>query len=180
MSGRIYTIVGPSGVGKDTLLAALRLARPDIHIVRRVITRPQAAGGEPFEGVGPDQFDQRVAEGQFALSWEAHGLRYGIPVSVRDTLNTGRDAVFNGSRAVLGQAAAVFPALRVIHITARPEVLADRLKQRGRETPEQIMRRLDRAHLAVPAGMKVFEIDNSGPVEDALAVVLDVLERVEV
>ena len=43
--GQIFAVVGPSGAGKDTLMAAAARARPDLHIVRRVITRPATAGG---------------------------------------------------------------------------------------------------------------------------------------
>ncbi|MCC2112585.1 MAG: phosphonate metabolism protein/1,5-bisphosphokinase (PRPP-forming) PhnN, partial [Hyphomicrobiales bacterium] len=54
--GRLVLVVGPSGAGKDTLMAAIGRARPDLHIVRRVVTRPSEAGGEPFEGVTEAEF----------------------------------------------------------------------------------------------------------------------------
>ena len=74
MGGRLFALVGPSGAGKDTLLAAASAARPDLVIVQRVITRPESAGGEPFEGVTPAEFARRNAAGLFALHWQAHGL----------------------------------------------------------------------------------------------------------
>jgi ABC-type glutathione transport system ATPase component len=40
--GRLFAVVGPSGAGKDTLIDAGRAARPDLLIVRRVITRAEA------------------------------------------------------------------------------------------------------------------------------------------
>ncbi|MFD2854738.1 hypothetical protein ACFSZS_08105 [Seohaeicola zhoushanensis] len=135
MSGRLFAVVGPSGSGKDTLIAAIAQARPDLHIVRRVITRPSAAGGEPFEGVTPAEFERRRAAGAFLFDWQAHGLSYGIPADLARVLATGRDALFNGSRAMLAEAAAKVPALHILHVTARPEVLAARLAARGRETP---------------------------------------------
>ena len=63
----IFAIVGPSGAGKDTLLAGAMLARPDLRLVRRVITRPSDAGGEDFEGVTEAEFIQRQNRGEFAL-----------------------------------------------------------------------------------------------------------------
>ena len=77
----IFAIVGPSGAGKDTLLAGVLRARPDLRLVRRVITRPEAAGGEAFEGVTDTEFTQRRDRGDFALHWAAHGLRYATGVS---------------------------------------------------------------------------------------------------
>lgn len=165
---RIFAIVGPSGAGKDTLLAALVARRPDLHLVRRVITRPAAAGGEDFEAVSAPEFARRAASGAFALHWQAHGLCYAIPATVRAELAAGRTVLFNGSRGMLAEAAGVFPGLGVIHVTARPEVLARRLATRGRETPVQIAQRLQRATLALPPGVTGIEIDNSGPLEMAL------------
>ena len=84
MTGRLIAVVGPSGAGKDTLMAAIGRARPDLHIVRRVVTRPSEAGGEPFEGVTEAEFRQRQTRGDFLFAWAAHGLSYGIPASVRE------------------------------------------------------------------------------------------------
>lgn len=169
MSGVIFTIVGPSGAGKDTLMEAARERLPDLHLVRRVITRPETAGGEAFEGVGETEFKRRLENGDFALHWVAHGLSYGIPASVQDVLNAGGTVLFNGSRAMLHKAAEVFPQLKVIHLNARDDVLAKRLAERGRETTAQIAARLERAKLSLPSGLNVIEIDNSGALDTAIA-----------
>ena len=79
MTGRLFVVVGASGAGKDTLLAGAVKADPTLYWARRVITRPEVSGGEPFEGVDRASFDARRAAGEFALNWEAHGLSYGVP-----------------------------------------------------------------------------------------------------
>jgi len=167
-AGRLFAVVGPSGVGKDTLLAALAARQPAVHLVRRVITRASDAGGEDFDGVTEAEFSHRVARGDFALHWQAHGLFYGIPVTVRDRLAEGRHVFFNGSRAMLAEAAQVFPGLTVVHVTARPDVLAERLAGRGRETPTEIAKRLERAAIPLPDGLEMVDIDNSGPLDAAV------------
>ena len=50
MGAHVIGVVGPSGVGKDTVMHALAAAQPGIKLARRVITRPVEAGGEEGEG----------------------------------------------------------------------------------------------------------------------------------
>lgn len=171
-AGRLIAVVGPSGVGKDSVMQALVAARPDIHLVRRVITRPAEAGGEVFDGVSETDFAARAGAGAFALSWQAHGLRYGIPRGVDEVLASGRDAVVNLSRAILPEAAARFPGLVTICLTADPDTLARRLAARGREDPDQIARRLARAGGALPEGTGAILIDNTGALDDTVARIL--------
>jgi ribose 1,5-bisphosphokinase len=176
MPGRIFAVVGPSGAGKDTLISAASRARPDLHIVRRVITRPEEAGGEPYEGVTEAEFDRRKAEGGFVLDWHAHGLHYGIPASVERAMSEGRDVIFNGSRAMLGPAWEVFPGLTVIHVTASVPVLAERLAARGRESRAEIAQRLTRASYEVPYGVALRVVENDGPLDRAVTQFLDALQ----
>lgn len=174
--GRLFALVGPSGVGKDSLLAAVRAARPEVHLARRVITRAADAGGETFEAVPEAEFARRLVEGAFALHWRAHGLSYGIPREIDAIMAAGRDVLFNGSRAVLAEAAARYPSLRVLHVTARPETLARRLAGRGRESAEEIAARLARADQALPPGLAATRICNDGALEMAVAAILDALQ----
>jgi len=168
MAGRLFAVVGPSGAGKDTLMAAAKAARPDLHLARRVITRPEEAGGEPFEGVTPAEFAARKAAGAFALDWQAHGLSYGIPLSIEGAIEQGRDAIFNGSRAMLGEAWLRYPGLVVIHVTASVPVLAVRLAARGRESKDDIARRLARANYDIPYGMPIRVVENNASLASAV------------
>lgn len=159
MTGRLFALIGPSGVGKDTLLAGV--CGPDgPHWARRVITRPAALGGEPYLGVTGDDFARRLSAGDFALHWQAHGLRYGVPKAELAPLALGRDVVFNGSRAALAAALAAFPDLIVIHVTAPIALLAARLAARGRENAADIAARLARDVSDWPEGARVVEVAN--------------------
>lgn len=175
MTGRAFAVVGPSGAGKDSLMAtAERL--PGVMIVRRVITRPTEAGGEPFEAVTDEEFARRQAAGAFALDWTAHGLCYGIPRAAQQAQGQGQTVVMNLSRSVLAAAARAFPGLHVLEIAADPQVLAQRLAARGRETAADIAARLRRAEAPLDAaGLPVTRIDNSGDLALARAAFLDAL-----
>ena len=161
MSGRFIAVVGPSGVGKDSVMEALAASDSRFTLARRVITRPSDAGGEAFDGVTEAEFHHCTAAEDFALHWSAHGLHYGIPRSVDEVLAQGNDVLVNLSRAVLLEAQARFVRFEVVNLTATHDVLAARLASRGRETPEQISARLDRTAPPLPAGIHVHAIDNN-------------------
>ncbi len=171
----IFAIVGPSGAGKDTLIDGAMKARPDLRLVRRVITRPTGAGGEDFEGVTEHDFAARLQRGDFALHWQAHGLIYGIP---KMQLTAPGDVIFNGSRAALPEAAKAFPDLRVILVTAPDAILAARLAARGRESGADITQRLTRAAFTLPAGITAETVVNDGALETGVARLLAALQPV--
>jgi ribose 1,5-bisphosphokinase len=172
----IFAVVGPSGAGKDTLIAGALAARPDLRLVRRVITRPTEAGGEAFEGVTEADFADRLARGAFALHWQAHGLCYGIP---KDQLQGAGDVIFNGSRAALPEAVRQLPDLRVILVTAPVATLAARLAARGRESEADILQRLHRADLSLPDGIVADIVLNDSTSADGVARLLAALQPVK-
>ena len=176
--GTMIVVVGPSGAGKDTLIdyAAERLRdQADVHFVRRIITRDSDAGGENHEGCSEETFQRKKVAGEFCVSWSAHGLHYGIPASVKQHLKKGGVAVANGSRSALPHFRAAFPNLKVVVVTARPEILSARLANRGRESMSEIMGRLDRKVDAICDSFDVTTIDNSGEIEEAGSVLLALL-----
>jgi ribose 1,5-bisphosphokinase len=178
LSGRLIAVVGPSGAGKDSVMQGMVQERPQIGLVQRVITRAPELGGEDFEPVSEAAFARRRAAGAFCLHWLAHGLHYGIPQATRDRVRAGEVLLVNLSRTVLEQAAGMFPGFLVLHVTARPETLAARLAGRGRETPEDMMRRLQRVGRSLAAGLPVATVPNDGPLEEAVATALALLHPV--
>jgi phosphonate metabolism protein PhnN/1,5-bisphosphokinase (PRPP-forming) len=171
----IFAVVGPSGAGKDLLIRGALAARPDLRLVRRVITRPADAGGEDHEPATKEDFLARVALGDFALFWHAHGLSYGLP---KQAFEDAGDVIFNGSRAVLSDAARVFPGLQVILVTAPDDILAARLAARGRESLDDIRSRLSRAAFSMPEGITARTVINDGTPEAGVARLLAALQPV--
>jgi ribose 1,5-bisphosphokinase len=169
-AGCLFLVVGPSGAGKDSLLDAARhhfAGDPVLFFPERLITRPADAGGEAHIPIDPETFESLARSDGFALHWRAHGHSYGISMAIRAALFDGRHVVVNVSRTVLDTARAKFSKVSVLSIVADPEVVAARLRVRGREEDNDIEARLARAALARPAGDDVVEIDNSGNLEEA-------------
>ncbi len=168
--GVFIAVVGPSGAGKDTVIAYARehFAGDDtVEFVRRVITRPSDGATEDHDTLEDAAFTEAEAEGAFALSWEAHGLKYGIPASVDDAIANGHIAVANGSRNAIPALRERYENVAVVEITAAPEILAERLAARGRESRGEVMARLARTVKVELTGPGISTIDNSGPKEKA-------------
>lgn len=170
--GALVLVVGPSGAGKDTVMSAARrrlATETRVVFVRRFITRPAGAGGEPHIGISTQEFTAAAENGHFALKWQAHGLLYGIPVSIDADLQAGRTLIANVSRTVVQDARRRPERVVVAHVTAGPAIRAARLARRGRETEADIRQRLERGDLAAPTGPDVVTIDNGGALETAVS-----------
>ncbi|MCP1337678.1 phosphonate metabolism protein/1,5-bisphosphokinase (PRPP-forming) PhnN [Futiania mangrovi] len=181
VAGTLVLVAGPSGAGKDTLLAGARasLAHDQGFVfVRRTITRAPDAGGEAHDAMTPEAFADAEAAGAFALSWRAHGLAYGLPAAIGDDLAAGRVVVANVSRTVADEARARWPRVLAVLVTASPDILARRLAERGREGGQALRDRLARA----AEGEAVFAPDvrilNDGVPEDGIAALVEALRAV--
>lgn len=170
--GAFVAVVGPSGAGKDTLIgyAKARLAahgRREVHFVRRVITRSPDGATEDHDALSLEAFASAEAGGAFALSWSAHGLRYGLPAQVDERIAVGAVCVANLSRAAIPALRARYRNVSVVLVTASPETRAARLAARGRESREEIFARMARAAEGeLELGGTVTVIENDGAIED--------------
>ena len=115
-SGAFVCVVGPSGAGKDALIAHARsalAAEPSFLFVRRLVTRPSGAF-EDHDTLSEEAFARGEAEGAFALSWRAHGLGYAVPLAAGIAVDGGAVAVCNLSRAAIDDARRRFPNVLVV------------------------------------------------------------------
>jgi ribose 1,5-bisphosphokinase len=167
MAGVFVAIVGPSGAGKDTLIAHARAALSGdtaFRFVRRMVTRA-ANAFEDHDTIDEAAFSAGEASGAFPLSWRAHGLGYALPADTTTAIEAGAVAVCNLSRAVVAEARRRFPRVVVILVTAPPDVLAERLVRRGRESAEAVASRLQREAACSDEVKADFVVMNDRPIE---------------
>ncbi|HTV67836.1 MAG TPA: phosphonate metabolism protein/1,5-bisphosphokinase (PRPP-forming) PhnN [Rhizobiaceae bacterium] len=169
-NGVFIAVVGPSGAGKDSVIhfAQNALAGDErVHFVRRVITRPSDPDAEDHDTLEEAEFIEAERDGAFTLSWQAHGLHYGLPASVDGRVADGAAAIANLSRNAIPALHARYANVIVAEITASPEILADRLSARGRESRGEVLARLARSAPLDASLPGVVKIDNSGALEIA-------------
>jgi ribose 1,5-bisphosphokinase len=183
MSRRLLYAVGPSGVGKDSLLTWLSgrlegdMPTP-VHIARRTITRPEDAGNEAHEPLSPEAFSALQAEGAFAMDWAANGLQYGIRRAELAGLADGAFVIVNGSRAYVPALRRQWPGVCVVHIEAPASVVRERLRTRGRETADAIEARVARSQqLSADTMPGDLHISNAGSLEDSGHALLALLQE---
>ncbi len=179
MAKLIY-VMGASGAGKDSLLDALRNTLPSgLLVAHRYITRPAHAGAENHVALSLDEFKQRKSHQLFALDWQAHQIHYALGIEIDFWMQQGLSVVVNGSRAHLAEAQARYgDNLLAVCLHVSGEVLAERLKTRGREAPEEIQQRLRRASQYqhnLPA--KCYRLNNDGHLQETLAELLSLLSE---
>jgi ribose 1,5-bisphosphokinase len=165
--GRLVLVVGPSGAGKDTLIAGARAAcadDPTVVFPRRAITRLSTAS-EDHDTLSEEAFGHATAVGDFALWWAAHGHRYGIPSSIDEDIRSGRTVVCNVSRTVLGLARQRYVSVTVVLVTAPQRVLEARLAGRGRASDGNLGDRIGRSASPDVSAEADVEIQNVGRVE---------------
>ena len=186
MNARLIYAMGPSGAGKDSVLTWLmsQLALQDLlHWAVRDVTRESHDSSQRDRSVSPQTFAELSAQGAYALSWQANGLSYGIRHEVLAPLAQGQWVLLNGARRSVADAAARFPGLTVLHISADAHVLRQRLMQRGREQGPGLAARLAQTTGSepgglAPAGCRLLQVRNNTTLDEAGQQALGLLAQV--
>jgi ribose 1,5-bisphosphokinase len=177
--GFLVLVVGPSGAGKDTVLMQARAAcgeDGDITFVRRSVTR-EASAAEDHASFSDAEFEQALADGAFSFWWEAHGLKYGVPVSIEADLAAGLTVVCNVSRNVVADLRERHPPCCVVLITAPEEVCRARLAARNRASDGDPVKRAARAAPGIEELRPSLVIENIGTIEEGTAALLGFLRK---
>jgi len=178
-AAKLVYVMGPSGAGKDTLLAYAR-ARVDpnrVVFAHRYITRPADAGGENHVALSPAEFAARQSAGLFALSWESHGFMYGIGLEIDQWLDRGIVVVISGARAAWPTAMTRYRDAIGVVVNTPAHIRAARLAKRGREDEMAIRARLAREIPVYALSGTLYHLDNSGPPSVAGDVFVAILQK---
>ncbi|MFB7875013.1 MULTISPECIES: guanylate kinase [unclassified Nocardia] len=156
--GRLVVLVGPSAVGKSTVVRCVRERLPELVFSVSATTRaprPGEVDGRDYRFVSRAEFDAMI-EADELLEWaDIHGglQRSGTPAApVREALAAGHHVLLEvdleGARSVRR---AMPEALLVFLAPPSWDELVARLRSRGTETPEVIERRLETARVELAA-----------------------------
>ena len=146
----LLIVSGPSGSGKDTVIAALRTLEPHLAYTVSTTTRAPRAGeieGIHYRFVTRDEFERMAKADEFLETREYAGNMYGTPRRfVDETLRSGQDLVMkpevNGALAIKK----LYPDAVLVFLTVRDEdELLRRLEERNADGPDDIAARLETA-----------------------------------
>lgn len=152
--GILFVLSAPSGAGKSTLRAGLQQAQDFAYSVSCTTRapRPGEVDGSDYHFLTREDFEQKIANGDFLEHAQVHGNYYGtLKSAVLDALRVGTDVLIDidtqGAAMIRGSDhPEIHDALADIFLMpASIDVLRQRLAKRGTETPEQIATRLHNA-----------------------------------
>ena len=147
---RLFVVSGPSGVGKGTLVSRVRDQRPDLGLTVSATTRqprPGEVDGTSYYFLSVEDFEQRVAAGEF-LEWaNVFGNRYGTLRSEVDrNLDAGKSVILEIDVQGALNVRKLMPEAVLVFIEPPSfEALESRLRGRGTEEEEVVQVRLKTA-----------------------------------
>jgi len=93
----LFVLSGPSGVGKDSLLARMKAAGLPLHFAVTATTRPPRASerdGQDYHFLSEARFMEMRRKGELLESARVYGHWYGVPkAEIRSALSRGQDVV---------------------------------------------------------------------------------------
>ena len=146
----VFIISAPSGSGKSTLTSELIRTVPNLRFSVSYTTRAprgEEKDGEAYFFITREEFEKRVASGEFLEHAEVFGNYYGTHISEleradRDGYDLVLDIDVQGARQLKEKAPA---AVSIFVLPPSRQVLEERLRSRGQDSDVVIQRRLREA-----------------------------------
>jgi guanylate kinase len=144
---KVFVITGPSGVGKGTLIRALRERVPELDLAVSATTRrprPGETQGVDYHFLSDEEFARRVADGDFVEWAEYSGRRYGtLRSDLESRTAAGRPVLLEIEVQGARQVREALPAaVQIFIVPPSEDALHARLVGRGTDDPEQVAARL--------------------------------------
>lgn len=183
LSAQLIVITGPSGVGKGTLVRQLLEYYPNLHLSVSATTRLPRAGeidGKEYYFVTKERFRQMIQDGKL-LEWtEFAGNCYGTPrLAVEEKLQQNISVLLEIEIEGAKQIKQTFPkAFRIFILPPSFDELEHRLRQRGTESEEDILRRLERAKEEIALGEEFDRQIINDDLETALTALITVINTI--
>lgn len=143
----LVVLTGPSGVGKDSLLALLKERGRPYHFTVTATTRPPRENerhGIDYFFVSEQEFERMRDEGELLEHAIVYDQHKGVPkVPIRQALAEGKDVIMRtdiqGARTIKS----LVPASITIFVSAPSDrELQNRMVRRGGDSDEQVELRL--------------------------------------
>jgi guanylate kinase len=171
---RVFVITGPSGVGKGTLIRGLLERVPELGLSISATTRAPRPGetqGVDYHFLSPDEFDRRVAGGEFVEHATYSGRRYGtLRSELEGRLGRGEPVVLEIEVQGARQVRQTMPeALQVFIAPPNRDALRARLVGRGTDDAEQVEQRMRTAEEELEAQPEFARVVVNDRLEDATA-----------
>ena len=150
--GSLIIISGTTCAGKGTVIKKLLSLHNDIVLSISYTSRPKRASeidGVDYYFVSKKEFEEKIAKGEFLEYAQVHyGDYYGTPKKeVIKKLESGKDVILEIDVEGAKQIKEKFPETILIFIMAPSmEEVKRRIKMRGDENNEQIIKRFKRAY----------------------------------
>ena len=178
----IIVLSGPSGSGKDQVLAGLKKRQTPFHFVVTTTSRPPRPGeveGVDYHFVSRAEFMRKIENDEFIEYAQVYDDLKGVPrEQVRNALTCGKDVIlrvdYQGARTIRSK----IPEAVLIFLNAESsEELTRRLNLRRTETPEALKTRLEtlEKELAYIPDFDYLVINHTGKLEEAVDAVLCII-----
>ncbi len=171
---RVFVITGPSGVGKGTLIRALRERVPELDLSVSATTRrarPGETQGVDYHFLSDEEFQKRIDAGEFVEWAEYSGRRYGtLRSALEASTSAGRPVVLEIEVQGARQVRETLPdAVQIFIAPPSEDALRARLVGRGTDDPDQVARRLEVAREELAAKEEFPHVVVNDRLEDAVA-----------